>query len=361
MSEFLRFWQVQESIFLRELPDGELFRSRSLSLAIPRSLHFCREHYSSVILTVGDSGVGKTCFLRWLISSLSAETHDILYVPVLSREIHRGWLIQRIARYLGVKSEGPIKMLDLLGEAAAKLDQLVQEKRHLLVLVDNAHLVDPGEALTDISACLNLQSLGSKCLSFVLAGHRPLEASLRDHPGILSKTVLRVELIPFEPEETAAFLHFRFQLAGRSNAFDLASAQAVHRLSAGIPSWINILAENCLFEAFQIGQKSVDITVVERAARLISLQLPNLHPDDGAGQGEDRNGFGKVSNQGQLIQGSNVPFPEPPSHPKSHSQTLPPRPPSASEVSTAKPHEKPDETPILLTSLFKSDLKPSKS
>jgi type II secretory pathway predicted ATPase ExeA len=270
MSDYLRFWHLKESIFLRDLPDGSLFQTSNVRSVIPRLLHFAKENYPSVILITGETGIGKTSFLRWLYFHLSADTHDIWYIPLLSLEPQKGWLIKRLARFLGVAEKGPLRLEELLVKTARKLDQLVAEKRRLLVMIDDAHLIAKEEALGDLAAFLNIQSMGARCLSFVVSGVGNLQLQLGQNQSILSKVVMHYQFKSFSLEETLGYLKFRFELAGISNVFSKEAAIEIHHLARGVPGLINLLAENSLFEGYQKKSSRIEINLVKEASRYLT-------------------------------------------------------------------------------------------
>ncbi len=349
MNDYLQFWQVEQSIFLGELSESEIFRTHGLDHGIPRLLHFAKENFPSVILLIGQAGTGKTSFLKWLIHNLSADTHDLFYIPVLGRETQKGWLIRRVAHYLGVQEKGSGNLQELMAKAAAKLDQLVQEKRRLLVLVDDAQWVGTDEAMADFSVFLNLQSLGARCLSFVIAGDQTFDAKLSEQSSIVSKVVMRLELKPLDLGETMAYIRYRCERAGCPPMFSPEAAQEIFAKTRGVPGLVNILAENCLFEAFQQGSKEIDQSLVQRALAHVSF-------------------FGALKESLQVA--PEIPMLDLKRRVTESSPALPPPPdPLAQRPATieeplkiTKPNlDQHKEPPILLSSLFKSDPKPGKT
>jgi hypothetical protein len=132
--------------------------------------------------------------------------------------------------------------------------------------------------------------------------------------------------------------------------FSPQAAQEIFAKTRGVPGLVNILAENCLFEAFQKGSKEIDQSLVHRALAHVSFfgalkeslqETPAIPPED---------------QKKQILPRAPQPPPPPP-----HVAT--PRPEALAEpikiVKTTSDQQK--ETPILLSSLFKSDPKPGKT
>ena len=73
------------------------------------------------------------------------------------------------------------------------------------------------------------------------------------------------------PEETAAYVDFRLEVAGASDGpvFTKAALEAVHRHSGGVPRVINNLCTNALLLAFGREERPVSAATVNEAAREI--------------------------------------------------------------------------------------------
>jgi type II secretory pathway predicted ATPase ExeA len=90
--------------------------------------------------------------------------------------------------------------------------------------------------------------------------------SSRVGTGLLDKLDLRIELEPWEVDETAEFLQFAlFQAGSRVPLFDEAALVLIHEMAGGVPRQVIRLAEHALLAAAGTGSAWVDVGLVESA------------------------------------------------------------------------------------------------
>ncbi len=249
MRDYLSYWGVSEPVFARRVPVESLYLPHHLTRKLER-LKLAVEQRQPLVALVGDAGTGKSTALRWLYQALDTATHDVLLTSLVRRETGAGWLAPRLAEFLGVSAAGRAES-DLIRATAARLDELIAEKRSLVVAVDAAHFASVPSALEEIAAFLNLTGLAGRCLSFVLAGLDPLLDTLAATPELESKLALHTALSPLTRDETKSYLEHRLTLAGVKAAFDDAAVDFLHLRTRGVMATVDVVAENALVEAFQ--------------------------------------------------------------------------------------------------------------
>lgn len=273
VTDYSAHWQVSGGVFLRPVSVDDLYVPDALKGLLERLLLFCRSEQALVVVS-GEPGTGKSTLLRWLHQNLSQDTHDVLLTAMVQRETRGGWLTPRLAELLGVPTAS-LPTQDLgqsIREVASRLDELVAEKRKLIVAVDAAHLASTPEALSEVAALLNLQALAGTCLSFVLVGDPALGVVLEHATDLSAKLAFNLTLPKLSLDETTAYVGHRLRQAGMASPFEPEVLALIHQRSRGIMAGMNAFAENCLVEAFQRGVRGVTLEIARAAAKHLTFE-----------------------------------------------------------------------------------------
>lgn len=325
-ADYLSYWKAEQPVFLSVAETGDLYVPSGLRPVLDRLLVFCRQS-SGIVLVTGEAGTGKTTLARWLFASIETSTHEVLLTAMVSKEHHAGWLTPRIAQLMGVKIQGTPE--ELMRATVARFDELIQERRRLVVMVDAAHLGSSPDAWTEVVALLNLQSHAQQCLSFVLIGEPELRDVVEKTPGLATKLAFVMALPRLSRDETEAYVDHRLKKAGLATPFDPEALDLIHVQSRGVIAQVNNLAENCLVETCQRQGRRITADVARAAQAHVSLGTHEpAMPEIRAAAGD-----------------AAIP------RPSSRKNELPPPPVKTVE---AKPEARADSSSIKLSSLFKS-------
>jgi hypothetical protein len=81
-------------------------------------------------------------------------------------------------------------------------------------------------------------------------------------------------------DSTTAYIRHRLQVAGGPDReiFQPEAIQLIHRYARGIPRLINVICDNCLFEAYLIRKDHIDASVVEGVVADLGLKSGALPP-----------------------------------------------------------------------------------
>lgn len=269
---FLKYWSTDGPVFARVPDPAALFLSHGLRQKLDRLALACEQRQALVALT-GDPGAGKTTVLRWLFKALPTDAHEVLLTTLVRRENGPGWLTPRLAELMGVKVLG-LSLDNVIRATAARMDELIEEKRSLVVAVDAAHLAQEPAALEEIAAFLNLQAFAGRCLTFVLAGTDALLDTLAATPELSGKLALHAHLAPLTRDETAAYIAHRLAAAGVTAAFEDQAVDFLHLKTRGVMAAIDVAADNCLTEAFQKSLRRIGPDIVKLAAASLAGGAP---------------------------------------------------------------------------------------
>jgi general secretion pathway protein A len=256
------------------------FRSRSharvfdgLSAAIDR-----RE---SLMLVLGDLGVGKTTLCRTLLDLRERKTRAALVGNAL---LSPDDLLRLMLRDLGAVAKDETNgdrlaaadRSGLLDMFDAFLTRLRDSHDGAVVIVDEAHCLPPAtkQQVIDIAS---LASDRGRVLQFLLAGQpaiggTPVAAAFSEE-----RIAVRARLLPLERDECERYVIHRLAIAGgNAVTFSTAAIEVIYSLSAGVPRLVNLLCERALQEGAAERANRIEPRMIESAAS--ALDLVRLRP-----------------------------------------------------------------------------------
>lgn len=208
------------------------------------------EAMKGLAILVGDIGTGKTLLARRLLEALPDDEYEVSMLVVLHADVTSEWIIRRIASQFGVDGEGSSKV-DIIGRLYEKLNEISQEGRRAVIIIDEAHMLRERSVLEEVRGLLNLELADSKLLSIVMFGMPELDESLGVDPALKQRVAVRYALKNFSVDVVADYVRFRVVQAGSSQQIFSADALLkIYELSRGNPRLVNVIADNALFEGF---------------------------------------------------------------------------------------------------------------
>lgn len=228
---------------------------------------------------VGDIGTGKTLLARRLLESLPEDRYEVSLLVVLHSDVTSEWLIRRVASQFGIDFEGQGKV-DLIGRLYERLNEIAEEGRKAVILVDEAHMLRQRETLEEVRGLLNLELPESKLLSFVMFGMPELDECLNRDPALKQRVAVRYQLKNFSPEVIVDYVTFRIRQAGAGEQIFSADAmELISELSRGNPRLVNVICDNALFEGFiRKARLPLDAGIIQSVGE--DLGLPSRNPAD---------------------------------------------------------------------------------
>jgi general secretion pathway protein A len=266
MHEYLTFWHVDTAVFLRPVASAEMYFPEHLRESLARLKLLCTTEPRALIVVTGTAGTGKSSLLRWLADTLPITTHEMVTLSLVQEEHDSGWLAPRLADVLGVHQEATA-FHGKLGEVTKRMDELADSGKRILLAIDSAHLIRSAEALSEILALLNIQSLSTSCMTFLLTGEPDILGTLLKVPGLLGKITLHVRLDPLTLAQTQSYLEHRLRVAGLQCPFAPEAIEAIQLRSQGIMAGIDIYAEHCLIEGHRKNNRQITLEIAQSAAQ----------------------------------------------------------------------------------------------
>ena len=258
---FLDFYGLREQPF-GVTPDPRFLYLSPAHREALASLYYGVEAERGFLALIAKPGLGKTTLLFHLLEKLrrNARTVFLFQTQCNSREFMRFLLAE-----LGV--EGPDQDFVHLHEQFNKM--LLAESRagrRFIVVIDEAQNLD-ASVLETVRLLSDFETPQAKLLQIILSGQpeladklaSPRLAQLRQRVSLLNR------LVPLSEEESGRYIVHRLRVAGYLGRplFDSQALEAIAQFSAGIPRNINNCCFNALSLGFALGQKVVDLRVVE--------------------------------------------------------------------------------------------------
>lgn len=243
-----------------------LFMSARHREALAHLLYGVGEGGGFVQLT-GEVGTGKTTLCRALLEQLPDNVDVAL---ILNPKVTALELIATLCDELRVAYPAGTGSTKALTDALNRyLLQAHAGGRRTVLLIDEAQNLAP-EVLEQVRLLTNLETAREKLLQVILIGQPELRLLLarEDLRQLAQRVTARYHLEPMDRVETEAYIRHRLQVCGvTASLFTRGALDTLHRLSAGVPRLINVLADRALLGAYVEGLSQVSAAVVRRAAR----------------------------------------------------------------------------------------------
>jgi general secretion pathway protein A len=273
---FFRFSQRPFSL----TPDPKFyFRSRSHSRVFD-TLSAAISRRESLMLVIGDLGVGKTTLCRTLLDLQERKSRAALVGnALLSPED----LLRLMLQDLGALSKEDVKQgrlaaadrVELVEMFDRFLGQLRATSDGAVMIIDEAHSL-PAATRDQVIEIASLESNRDRLLQFLLAAQPPVGGvTLPVIPD--AQLGVRARLQPLEREECERYITHRLAIAGgNAVTFSAAAVEVIYLLSGGVPRLVNLLCERGLQEAAVAEASHVEPAMIQSAAS--ALDLIRLRP-----------------------------------------------------------------------------------
>jgi len=247
----------------RNSPDPAFFyRSVSHREALTMLAYGVREGKGFMLVT-GDVGTGKTMLAHALKAELGerAMMVEVPYPWVSAEDI-----LATIRARIGLAPASPENPA-AVEELRARLIELAQDGRQVVVVIDEAHQV-PVKTLEGIRLISNIESSTQKLLQIVLLGQEELGTLLSQYSlrQVQQRIAMSCHLRPLDRNETWEYIRHRLLVAGGNpELFSAGAAARIHEYSGGCPRLINQACDFCLLFAYGKFAPQVDETLARSA------------------------------------------------------------------------------------------------
>lgn len=239
-------------------PDTQFFFNNESHCAVLSTVLLALRHSEGFIKIVGEVGTGKTLLCRKLLASLG-NNYLTAYIPnpYLTPEELKWFLAEEI----GIAYSPDVPSYQLLKDINARLIELAQQKRQVVLIVDEAQAM-PRETIESLRLLTNLETEKNKLLHVVLIGQPELDELLNrpDLRQLKQRIVFSEYLRGISKARILHYVAYRLSAAGYrgENLFTGSAGTLLYSASGGVPRLINVIAHKAMLMAY--GQKSARVT-----------------------------------------------------------------------------------------------------
>lgn len=254
---YLDYWQLETKPFEPLCEAPFLFASDSRQAALHK-LRYAIEGRRAAAVLAGAGGGGKTLLVDSLQQELKADCQPL--VRVVFPQMSDRDLLAYLAERLGAPPGDPPRMT--VEESLRRLEFVLQDnasrKRHAVIVVDEAHLLEDSGLLEPLRLLLNLTVNSQPAFTLVLVGQPGVLPMVARHGAFDERLDIKVFLPSLTAEETAAYVQHRLNAAGASREiFSSGALETIHQLAGGAPRRINRLCDLALLVGFANGDEAI--------------------------------------------------------------------------------------------------------
>jgi general secretion pathway protein A len=230
-------------------------------------LHFLVEQRRRLGILIGPAGSGKSLLMEVFAQQLRGHAHPVAKLHLLG--VQPAEMLCLLAAQFGLNSDPSASPAVLWRALSDRLIEYRYQQLQTVVLLDDADLAT-GQVLIQVARLAHHDPSPEARLTLVLAGRR--ERVRRLGEPLLDLADLRIDLEPWQPADTADFLHRSLQQAGcQAPVFAEPAVSRLHQLSHGIPRRVSQLADLALLASAGRGLGQIDAEVVESVYRELAV------------------------------------------------------------------------------------------
>ncbi len=255
---YWRYWQLNGAPFTGDI-NQPFFRGATVEEALAR-IDFLVSNRRSLGILIGPSGVGKSSILRHCAANppSSEEIPSVQCLRISALGLQGGELVAQLARQLlgrpATPHAGPANWHVVCDYFNATRREGVQT----VVFLDDAESASQS-AQSDVSRLLSM----TFPLTFVISAEQQLVGAI--NPMLLDRTELQIDLPGWEISQTAEFLAWSSQQAGRHQPiFTDRAVEAIQEVSHGIARRIVQIADLALVAGAVSQADCVDADCVQQ-------------------------------------------------------------------------------------------------
>lgn len=230
-------------------------------------LHYAIENRRAAALLCGPGGMGKSLIVEMLRKQLGEQFRPIcpIVFPAMSSEQLIRYVVDQLD---GNHAESPREISLDLSRFERFLRQNIQSKRHAVIVVDEAHLLEQHDLLEPLRLLLNIaaeESAGESAWTLVMVGQPTLLSQVERYHALDERLAVKCMLNRMLPEETTAYIQHRLRMTGADaeEIFDYAALERIHMLTQGIPRRINRLCDLALMVGYAEDHKTITTSTID--------------------------------------------------------------------------------------------------
>ncbi len=259
-------WKLSSRPFENRVENDFYYPAETHQAALLK-LHYAIENRRAAALLCGPGGMGKSLLVEMLRRQLGEEFRPIVPVvfPAMSGE--------QLIRFVVDQLEG--SQPDSTREISADLNRFdrflrsnLESKRHAVIVVDEAQLLEQHDLLEPLRLMLNVaasEAPGESAWTLIMVGQPTLLSHVERYHALDERLAVKCMLNRLLPEETTAYIQHRLRVAGvdTEKVFDYAALERIHMLTQGIPRRINRLCDLALMVGYADDRALISAEVID--------------------------------------------------------------------------------------------------
>jgi general secretion pathway protein A len=255
------YWGLTRAPFSSAAAAQALAASPVHAEALAR-LDFLRDSRSLLGLLLGPAGSGKSAVLAHFAQRAARSGTAVALIPAAAAE--EPHVLDRLAADL--RAEGDHKPGALWSRVTERLAEMRLEGLTAVVLLDDLDRAAPSVL------CLVQRLLAVPAAPLTIVATARPQSVERLGPCLLEQSALRIDLPPWNEDETRQYLQTSLANAGRAQpAFNDAALQRLFELSGGAPRKVNQLAELALLAGAGQRLPQIDADTIEAVQEELSV------------------------------------------------------------------------------------------
>ncbi len=249
-----------------------------------RLLYAVREKKGAAMLS-GEYGSGKTLLTRVAMAKLLNEDDRYKVALILNPAIPKKDLLEEIVYQFGQEITKKERKLDLLHKLNDLLYRNLSEKKHSVIIIDEAQAIEDESTFEEIRLLLNFQLNEMFLLTLLLVGQPELKDKIDKIPQFKQRLAIKYHLGTLDLLETGEYIRHRCRIAGREEPlFSDKAVEIIYSASSGIPREINNICDLCLVIGLGNKANSIDEDIAFQVIRDMKPEVGLAHNLDGGKQ-----------------------------------------------------------------------------
>lgn len=270
------YWNLKQNPF-DTFPEEKYFYESETHQAALLKLRYLIENRKGAGLLVGGGGYGKSFLLHVLAQQLEEQHGPV--VPVLFPQMSPAELLAYIASELGAETDEdrePASVDRTIRKIQEVLVRFAERKRHPVIAIEEAHLIDNPQVFQALRLLLNFQPQHGGAFTLILSGQRDVLSRIRRLPQLEERLTVKCLLRPLSYEETLGYVTHRLQVAGLEQApLEPSAFDTLFELSGGIPRRINRLCDLAFLVGYADGTTSITSSQLESVSEELTAVVPD--------------------------------------------------------------------------------------